>query len=282
MHSLDGKAKTVRYRIAEDMNALSQDDSVNIYDNIQECASIIASVGDSTPKPIMGVQDDNCHNCGEKGHHAHNCPHEDKKDKDKDRQNGKSKQKCTHYGWKGHTVDECRKKAREDATAVAAVNAVHAAQASQQPDAQPSNSSQCAPVTQSTLAAYLASLSPGGSGSGSGSAPGSGRGSSSAISHQQDYEQAEQVLFTQQATSVMHGSANDLQSSLHSSPASLPDAVSLLLSNAGLSHHQLSFQREMICARSMNLLEMKNSRSYRTHTSRDGTLLCTQATTLIA
>ena len=85
MHSLDGKAKTVQYRIAEDMNALSQDDSVNIYDNIQEYASMIASVGDSTPKPVMGVQDDNCHNCGEKGHHAHSCPHEDKKDKDKDK-----------------------------------------------------------------------------------------------------------------------------------------------------------------------------------------------------
>ena len=194
MHSLDGKAKTVQYKIAKDMNALSQDDTVNIYDLIQEYASMIASVGDSTPKPVMGVQDDNCHNCGEKGHHAHGCPHGDKpKDKDDKKPNGKAKKKCTHCGWKEHTADECRRKAREDA---AAVNAVHAAQTGQQPDAQPSNSSAPAPVTQSTLAAYLASLSPCGSGSGSGSAPGSGRGSSSAISHQQDYEQAEQVLFT--------------------------------------------------------------------------------------
>jgi hypothetical protein len=39
MHSLDGKAKTVQYRIAEDMNALSADDTINIYDLIQEYAS---------------------------------------------------------------------------------------------------------------------------------------------------------------------------------------------------------------------------------------------------
>ena len=37
------------------------------------------------------------------------------------------------------------------------------------------------------------------------------------------------------------------------SPVSLPDAVSLLLDNADLSHHHLNFQREMICARSVGL-----------------------------
>ena len=59
MHNLDGKAKTVQYRIAEDMNTLSHDGTMNIYDLIQEYASMIASVGDSTPKPVMGIQDDN-------------------------------------------------------------------------------------------------------------------------------------------------------------------------------------------------------------------------------
>ena len=38
------------------------------------------------------------------------------------------------------------------------------------------------------------------------------------------------------------------------SPVSLPDAVSLLLDNADLSHHHLDLQREIICARSVGLL----------------------------
>ena len=169
MHSLDGKAKTVQYRIAEDMNSLAADDTINIYDLIQEYASMIASVGDSSPKPVMGVQDDLCHNCGEKGHHANTCTNQNNKDHQNNRNGNnetKKKKKCTHCGWKGHTVEECRKKAKEvAAAAVAAVNAVHAESAN---GSQPANSSQPAPpVTQSSLAAYLASLSPGGSGSSS-------------------------------------------------------------------------------------------------------------------
>ena len=266
MHSLDGKAKTVQYRIAEDMNALSADDTINIYDLIQEYASMIASVGDSSPKPVMGVQDDLCHNCGEKGHHANTCTNQNNKDHQGDNRNGnngKPKKKCTHCGWKGHTVEECRKKAKEvAAAAVAAVNAVHAGSANgSQPASQPTNSSQPAPpVTQSSLAAYLASLSPGGSGSSSGSGSGGGSGNGRITP---DTEQAAQVLFTQQA-----GSDNDLQLILQSPPyttfdlstafaqstPSLPSAVSLLLDNADLSHHHLSFQREMICARSVGLL----------------------------
>ena len=73
MHSLDGKHKTVQYKIAEDLNALSADDDVNIYDLIQTYASMIASVGESTPKPALAIQDDSCHNCGELGHHSHQC-----------------------------------------------------------------------------------------------------------------------------------------------------------------------------------------------------------------
>ena len=69
MHSLDGKYKTVQYQIAADLNALNEGDDVNIYDLMQTYASMISSVGDSVQKPIMGVQDDTCHSCGEIGHH---------------------------------------------------------------------------------------------------------------------------------------------------------------------------------------------------------------------
>ena len=92
MHSVDGKAKTVHYRIAEDMNALSADDTINIYDLIQEYASMIASVGDSSPKPVMGVQDDLCHNCGEKGHHANAYTNQNNKNHQKDNRNGNNGQ----------------------------------------------------------------------------------------------------------------------------------------------------------------------------------------------
>ena len=74
MNSLDGKYKTVQYQIATDLNALNEGDDVNVYDLIRMYASMISSVGDSIQKPIMGVQDDTCHSCGEIGHHAHQCP----------------------------------------------------------------------------------------------------------------------------------------------------------------------------------------------------------------
>ena len=106
--------------------------TINIYDLIQEYASMIASVDDSSPKPVMGVQDVLCHNCGEKGHHANTCTNQNNKNHQKDNCNGNNgtpKKKCTHRGRKGHTVEECRKKAKTEAAAVAAVNAVHAGSA---------------------------------------------------------------------------------------------------------------------------------------------------------
>ena len=56
MHSLDGKLKTVQYKIAEDLNALSPDDDVNIYDLIQVYATMIASVGDTSHKNSHGCR----------------------------------------------------------------------------------------------------------------------------------------------------------------------------------------------------------------------------------
>ena len=52
---------------------ISLGEELNIYDLIQSYASMIASVGDSSQKPIMAIENDSCHNCGEIGHHSRNC-----------------------------------------------------------------------------------------------------------------------------------------------------------------------------------------------------------------
>ena len=72
MHSLDGKLKSVQYKIAEDLNALRPEDDVNIYDLIQTYATMIASVGDTGK--VLAVEDDHCHYCDELGHHLNDCP----------------------------------------------------------------------------------------------------------------------------------------------------------------------------------------------------------------
>ena len=110
MMSLEGKSKTVQYRIAEDMNHLALVESINIYDLIQIYALKMCSVGESTTKPMMAIQDYLCFNCGEKGHHANTCM---KPKKSGDKPNISSK-KCTFCKWKGHTVDECQKKKAHD------------------------------------------------------------------------------------------------------------------------------------------------------------------------
>ena len=105
MQSLDGKHKTVQYKIAEDLNALSADDDVNIYDLIQTYASMIASVGESTTKPALAIQDDRCHNCGELGHHSHQCT---KDASNKDTSNsGRVKGKGRRESTKGLKCDFC-------------------------------------------------------------------------------------------------------------------------------------------------------------------------------
>ena len=113
MHSLDGKHKIVQYKIAEDLNAVSAVDDVNIYDPIQTHASMIASVGEPTPKPALAIQNDNCHNCGELGHHSHQCTKDASNSKGKGR--GKREHlkglKCDFCGIKNsHIEADCREK----------------------------------------------------------------------------------------------------------------------------------------------------------------------------
>ena len=166
MHSLDGKHKTVQYKIAEDLNALAPDDDVNIYDLIQVYATMIASVGDTSNKPVMAVEDDDCHYCGEKGHHEHTCSkkkedaaigkyepvHRRGKGGRKNRSRDKWKLKCTNCGMKGHTADKCR----NDKVNTAQRGSVE----------QPSNSVtepehakvENQEITQASLAAYLTQL----------------------------------------------------------------------------------------------------------------------------
>ena len=167
MHSLDGKLKTVQYKIAEDLNALAPEDEVNIYDLIQTYASMIASVGDSASS-VNAVEDDDCHYCHKKGHHENSC-HKKKADlaagktgdgkgspkhTDKASMADRWKLKCDFCGRKGHLEDDCRIKEK-------ALKKVNAAM----PAPQPANNTQAQAqmteaqkVTQASLAAYLSQL----------------------------------------------------------------------------------------------------------------------------
>ena len=168
LHSLDGKLETVQYKIAEDLNALSPDDDVNIYDLIQVYATMIASVGDTSNKPVMAVEDDDCHYCGEKGHHEHACPkkkedadvgkyepmHRQGKGGRRNRSRDKWRLKCTNCGIKGLTADKCRK----DKVNIAQ-------QKSMEQSSLPNAVTKHAPpkaenqeITQATLVAYLTQL----------------------------------------------------------------------------------------------------------------------------
>ena len=85
---------------------------------------MISSVGDSVQKPIVGVQDDTCHSCGEIGHRAHQCPSKnqqqqrppvgkgDKGDQGEKGRTSKRGLKCDLCGiTNSHTESTCRKKA---------------------------------------------------------------------------------------------------------------------------------------------------------------------------
>ena len=168
LHSLDGKLKTVQYKIAEDLGSLEPDDEVNIYDLIQTYASMTTSVGDSSSQ-VMAIEDDDCHYCGEKGHHAVNCPKKKRDVADGNLQeNGKGgkgkkrhdkwKFKCDFCGRKGHTEARCNFKAAS-LEKVAVAQAGSPAEGPQQGTAiQAPNQQQ---PTAATLAAYLTQLQKG-------------------------------------------------------------------------------------------------------------------------
>ena len=178
MHSLDGKLKTVQYKIAEDLNALQPNDDVNIYDLIQTYATMIASVGDSGSK-VLAIEDDLCGYCKEKGHYQRSCP---KKQADiaagtyvpKGKGgNGKGKdsrwkKKCEWCGRKGHSQETCKfKQAQEEkASSINAVQPPDTGQLQSQWNGNnaahetPTSSPNPPPyaVTQAALAAYLTQL----------------------------------------------------------------------------------------------------------------------------
>ena len=125
LNSLDGKCKTVQAKIAEDMAQLDPDDEVNIYDLLQTYATQMSALGYTGSNQVLVVEDDDCHYCGEKRHHARNCQkkkadlrknpqketeHPEKaaeKAAAKAAKKAKWKLKCTHCGKKGHLEEEC-------------------------------------------------------------------------------------------------------------------------------------------------------------------------------
>ena len=159
MGSLDGKSKTVQAKIAEDMAALDPDDEVNIYDLLQTYATQLSSIGFSGGgNKVLAIEDDECHNCHGKGHHARNCPHkatEDTSPKDPKEEAKKAAKKaakkerfklrCGFCGKKGHIEDECFKK-KEMAKAMTINEATQSTNNTQAHD------------QQSALAAYLTQL----------------------------------------------------------------------------------------------------------------------------
>ena len=57
MKSLDGKSKSIQYKIAEDINNQEISDTTNGFDMIQSYASAMAAVGDSHTKPANFAED---------------------------------------------------------------------------------------------------------------------------------------------------------------------------------------------------------------------------------
>ena len=54
MKSLDGKSKTIQYKIAADINGQDITDQTNVYDMLQEYASSMAAVGDDKAVGVVG------------------------------------------------------------------------------------------------------------------------------------------------------------------------------------------------------------------------------------
>jgi hypothetical protein len=81
MKSLNGKSKTVQYKIAEKINSGEIDSVEKIYDLLQDYASVMASVGDGGSNKqgkVNQVGDDTkgnfaCTRCGRDGHTAKKC-----------------------------------------------------------------------------------------------------------------------------------------------------------------------------------------------------------------
>ena len=138
MESLDGKSKTMQYKIAEDINNKDIDSQTNVYDMLQSYAAAMASVGDGKPKPVMNVarlgkqakqklqkqleQEESdssstdgdsgaefqghCNHCHEWGHKWADCPQRRRKSKkkfykNKDKAEGKNKEAAAESTGKG-------------------------------------------------------------------------------------------------------------------------------------------------------------------------------------
>ena len=73
MRAFDGKSKSIQFKIAEDLNKHSIDESLNMYDLIQTYCADLASVGDGNSAKVNAVEIA-CHDCGKKGHKRPDCP----------------------------------------------------------------------------------------------------------------------------------------------------------------------------------------------------------------
>ena len=123
MKSLNGRSKTIQYRIADDINTKEIGDRTNIYDMLQDYASAMATVGDGNSKPTNMINKSN-NKTGNK-HFDKSANKAGDKDKNHDSK-GKHKKKgpkngkhCDYCGWDGHDISECRKKKAADEAAKA-------------------------------------------------------------------------------------------------------------------------------------------------------------------
>ena len=122
MKSLDGRARTMQYKIADDINKQEITDQTNVYDMVQSYASSMASVGENNSEnkvnaATSGKEKDkesdtdefsgNCYVCGKKGHKSFECPDRHKKSRAKPKPKHKSKKKEVSSSDESSSSSDC-------------------------------------------------------------------------------------------------------------------------------------------------------------------------------
>ena len=119
LKSLQGKSKTIQYRIADDINHRDTNDSErNVFDMIHSYAASMASVGDhglGKDRAKIYTAESNAEIESTTGNETATDSHNKKNGKNKSKIN-KECTYCQSKGWSGigHTEDECRTKKRDE------------------------------------------------------------------------------------------------------------------------------------------------------------------------